>query len=197
MIDSTKSKAPNVVFMKTRDYFLGESLKPSENVPDLLAENRRIAVSLAEQVMSLIEIIAQYFGIPAMDLSMAALPEVSLQLEADGIREQAAARTYLDLKGSVPLADICKGTYAYPAPTLHCVAQEILRRERFAKYAPNNPLLKRIFQESSGEEDTGDGVPAKEPEGEETGDLEDTSEDGIPQNNSRELDTVTLFYKNF
>ena len=46
MIDSTKSKAPNAAFMKTRDYFLSESLKPSENVPDLLAENRRIAVSL-------------------------------------------------------------------------------------------------------------------------------------------------------
>ena len=109
MIDGTKSKASNAAFIKTQDYFLGESLKPSENVPDLLAENRRIAVSLAEHVMSLIEIIAQYFGIPAMELSMAALPEVSLQLEADGIREQAAARTYLDLKGSVPLADICKG----------------------------------------------------------------------------------------
>ena len=76
---------------------------------------------------------------------MAALPEVSLQLEADGIREKAAARTYLDLKGSVPLADICHGTYAYPVPTLHCVAQEILRREHFAKYAPNDPLLQRTF----------------------------------------------------
>lgn len=93
---------------------------------------------------------------------MEALPEISLQLEADGIREQAAARTYLDLKGSVPLTGICKGTYAYPAPTLHCVVQEILRRERFARYSPHDPLLKRIFGgddcgEDSGSQEDGDG----------------------------------------
>ena len=74
-----------------------------ENVPDLLAENRKIAISLAESVMSLVDVIAQYFGIPTMELAMAALPEISLQLEADGIREQAAARTSLDLKGAVPV----------------------------------------------------------------------------------------------
>ena len=134
MNDNTRIKAPQEAFAKTKDYFLGESLKPSENVPDLLTENRKIAVSLAENVMSLMDVIANYFGIPTMELTMAALPEISLQLETDGIREQAAARTYLDLKGSVPLTDICKGTYAYPAPTLHCVAQEILRRERFSRY---------------------------------------------------------------
>lgn len=44
--------------------------------------------------------IANYFGVPTMELTMEALPEVSLQLEADGIWEQAAARTYLDLNGS-------------------------------------------------------------------------------------------------
>ena len=99
----------NAAFIKTRDYFLGESLRPSENVPDLLAENRKIAISLAEIVMSLVDVIAQHFGVPTMELAMAALPEVSLQLEADGVREQAAARTYLDLKGAVPLSDICKG----------------------------------------------------------------------------------------
>lgn len=145
MNTTTTSKVPNEAFIKTRDYFLGESLKPAENVPDLLTENRKIAISLAESVMSLMDVIANYFGIPTMELTMSALPEVSLQLETDGVREQAAARTYLDLKGSVPLADICKGTYAYPAPTLHCVAQEILRRERFARYSPHDPLLQRIF----------------------------------------------------
>lgn len=57
--------------------------------------------------MSIMDVIANYFGVPTMELAMEALPEVSLQLAADGVREQAAARTYLDLKGSVPLADIC------------------------------------------------------------------------------------------
>ncbi len=156
MSDTTKNKAANAAYIKTRDYFLGNSLKPSDNVPDLLAENRKIAVELAEQVMSLVDVIAQYFGIPTMDLAMAALPEVSLQLEADGIREKAAARTYLDLKGSVPLAEICKGTHAYPVPTLHCVAEEILRRDRFARYSPHDPLLQRIFGKPSGD----DGVDA-------------------------------------
>jgi len=162
MNDNTRIKAPQEAFAKTRDYFLGESLKPSENVPDLLAENRKIAVSLAESVMALMDVIANYFGVPTMELTMEALPEISLQLETDGVREQAAARTYLDLKGAVPLADICKGTYAYPAPTLHCVAQEILRRERFARYSPHDPLLKRIFGgddcgEDSGSQEDGDG----------------------------------------
>lgn len=157
MNDNTANKAPNEVFVKTRDYFLGESLKPLENVPDLLMENRKIAVSLAENVMSLVDVIANYFGIPTMELTMAALPEVSLQMEADGIREKAVARTYLDLKGSVPLVDICKGTHAYPAPTLHCVAQEILRRERFVRYSPQDPLLKRIF--GGDDDDKGGGSP--------------------------------------
>ena len=170
----------NAAFIKTRDYFLGESLKPTEHVPDLLAENRRIAVELAENVMTLLDVIAHYFGIPTMDLAMAALPEVSLQLGADGVREQAAARTYLDLRGSVPLSDICKGTYAYPVPTLHCVAQEIQRRERRAQYAANDPLLQRIFGGMSEEESGDNTVPVGETEEEEDGDMDGTSEDGKP-----------------
>ena len=182
MNDNTTNKVPNAAFAKTRDYFLGESLTPSENVPDLLAENRKIAISLAESVMSLMDVIANYFGIPTMELAMEALPEVSLQLEADGIREQAAARTYLDLKGSVPLADICKGTYAYPAPTLHCVAQEILRRERFVKYSPHDPLLKRIFGEDNADGCSSDDTQ-EESDGEGDGDIcgDDSPEDGSPQ----------------
>ena len=184
MNTTTTSKVPNEAFVKTRDYFLGESLRPSENVPDLLTENRKIAISLAESVMSLMDVIAKYFGIPTMELTMSALPEVSLQLETDGVREQAAARTYLDLKGSVPLADICKGTYAYPAPTLHCVAQEILRRERFARYSPHDPLLQRIFgggdedecKSDDAQEDESDGKDGGEPCG------DDTPEDGSSQN---------------
>ena len=169
----------NAAFIKTRDYFLGESLKPAEHVPDLLAENRRIAVELAENVMTLLDVIAHYFGIPTMDLAMAALPEVSLQLGADGVREQAAARTYLDLRGSVPLSDICRGTYAYPVPTLHCVAQEIQRRERRAQYAANDPLLQRIFGGSNGEEESGDTTPEDAPVEEEDGDVENVPEDTV------------------
>ena len=182
MNDNVTSKTPNEAFAKTRDYFLGNSLTPSENVPDLLAENRKIAVGLAESVMSLMDVMANYFGIPTMELAMEALPEVSLQLETDGVREQAAARTYLDLKGSVPLADICKGTYAYPAPTLHCVAQEILRRERFARYSPHDPLLQRIFGGSN--EDGGSNDDAQEDESDGEGDGgpsgDDAPEDGSP-----------------
>jgi len=181
--DNTINKASNAAFTKTRDYFLGESLKPSENVPDLLAENRKIAVSLAENVMSLMDAIASYFGIPTMELTMEALPEVSLQLETDGVREQAAARTYLDLKGSVPLTDICKGTYAYPAPTLHCVAQEILRRERFARYSPHDPLLQRIFGGGDADGCSSDDTQEDEPDGESDGVPcgDDAPEDGSPQ----------------
>lgn len=180
MNDNTTNKVPNAAFAKTRDYFLGESLKPSDSVPDLLAENRKIAISLAESVMSLIDVIASYFGIPTMELAMEALPEVSRQLEADGVREQAAARTYLDLKGSVPLADICEGTYAYPAPTLRCVAQEILRRERFARYSPHDPLLKRIFGGANETEGSDGDVPEDKPGEEGDGDPneDDAPEDG-------------------
>lgn len=185
MNDNTTNKASNAAFTKTRDYFLGESLKRSENVPDLLVENRKIAISLAESVMSLMDVIAKYFGVPTMELAMEALPEVSLQLEADGVREQAAARTYLDLKGSVPLADICRGTYAYPAPTLHCVAQEILRRERFARYSPHDPLLQRIFGGSDG--DSSDDAQEDEPDGEGDG---DACGDGVPEDGSPQSDPL-------
>lgn len=182
MNDNRTNKTPNEAFAKTRDYFLGESLKPAENVPDLLTENRKIAISLAENVMSLMDVIAKYFGIPTMELTMEALPEVSLQLGTDGVREQAAARTYLDLKGSVPLTDICKGTYAHPVPTLHCVAQEILRRERFARYSPHDPLLQRIFggdnadrcSNEDAQEDESDGEGDVEPSG------DNAPEDGLP-----------------
>ena len=185
MNNNTTSKTPYAAFAKTRDYFLGESLKPSENVPDLLTENRKIAISLAESVMSLLDVIAQHFGIPTMELAMAALPEVSLQLETDGVREQAAARTYLDLKGAVPLVDICCGTYAYPAPTLRCVAQEIQHRERRTQYAAHDPLLQRIFGGTREDECSGDG--------EETSDADkdgepcegDAPEEGESQNDSR------------
>ncbi len=178
MNNNMKNNVPQEAFAKTRDYFLGESLKPSENVPDLLSENRKIAIGLAEHVMSLIDVIAHYFGLPTMELVMAALPEVSLQLETDGVREQAAARTYLDLKGAVPLSDICKGAYAYPAPTLRCVAQEIQRRERRAQYAAHDPLLQRIFGGMNGSGDGDDSSP-RDGADEEDGNISDGAEDDV------------------
>ena len=141
----TPHTAAQEAYSRTRDYFLGESLKPTDHIPDLLAENRKIALSLAESVMELVGVIADYFGIPTMELVMEALPECALELEADGIREKAAAKTYLDLRGTVPLAEICHGTHAYPVPALHCVAEEIQRRARFAAFSAHDPLLKRIF----------------------------------------------------
>ena len=176
----------NAAFIKTRDYFLGESLRPAENVPDLLAANRKIAISLAESVMSLLDVIAQHFGIPTMELAMAAIPEVSLQLEADGVREQAAARTYLDLKGSVPLSDICRGTYAYPVPTLRCVAQEIQRRERRAQYAAHDPLLKRIFGGINEVESDGDGEDESREDGDGEPGEDGASTDATSQDNPSE-----------
>ena len=162
-------------YTRTREYFLGNSLEPAENIPDLLAENRKTALGLAETVMGLVDTIARYFGIPTMELVMEALPEFSLQLEADGVRERAAARTYLDLRGAVPLADVCASTHAYPVPTLHYLTEEMLRRQKRAEYIAHDPLLKRILgapnrsgtpddgidknDESSGEED---GEEAKE-----------------------------------
>ena len=56
MNDNRTNKTPNEALAKARDYFLEESLKPAENVPGLLTENRKIASSLAENVMSLLEI---------------------------------------------------------------------------------------------------------------------------------------------
>lgn len=89
MNDNTNSKVPNEAYVKTRDYFLGNSLTPSENVPDLLAENRKIAVGLAESVMSLMDVIANYFGIPTMELAMETLPKSpsSLRQMASGSRQ--------------------------------------------------------------------------------------------------------------
>lgn len=136
---------PKEAFTKTRDYFLGQSLKPSEDIPDLLSENRKIALALTESVINIVSTIANYFGVQTMDLIMNSLPDASLHLEADGIREKAAARTYIDLRGAVPLTDICKSTFAYPVPTLHYVAEEILRRERKAEYAAHDPMLNWIF----------------------------------------------------
>ena len=50
MNDNTANKAPNEAFVKTRDYFLCESLRPSENVPDLLMENhcRQLKVAVVK-----------------------------------------------------------------------------------------------------------------------------------------------------
>lgn len=153
---------PNA-YTKLKSHFLPDSIRPLKSVPDLLAENRDAAKELASTVMAQMVAIAVYFGVPLLDLVMEALPEEAPSIETDGIREQAAAKTYFDLAGSVPLADICRGTYASRVPTLRCVAQELRRRDK-AHYAANNPLLRRIFDGADELEDLEEGnEPPEEP----------------------------------
>jgi len=135
----------SAAYERARDYFLGRSVEPAKTVPDLLAENREIAYKLAEHVLEGVAGIAEYFGIDMLDLVMHSLPENLASIEVDGIRELAAARTYIDLRGSVPLSEICEGTHAYPAPTLRCIAREIQRRERKSQVIAKDPLLSRLF----------------------------------------------------
>jgi len=141
--NSTASES--TAYERARDYFLGRSVEPAKNVPDLLAENREIAYKLAEHVMEGVAGIAEYFGIDMLDLVMHSLPDNPPSIEVDGIRELAAARTYIDLRGSVPLSEICGGTHAYPAPTLRCIAREIQRREQRSQQIAKDPLLSRLF----------------------------------------------------
>lgn len=165
MRDTKSSQAdinPNA-YTKLKSHFLPDSIRPVKSVPDLLAENRDVAKELASTVMAQMVAIAVYFGVPLLDLVMEALPEEAPSIETDGVREHAAAKTYFDLAGSVPLADICRGTYASRVPTLRCVAQELRRRDK-AHYAANNPLLRRIFDGADELEDVEEGDnPPEEP----------------------------------
>ena len=60
------------------------------------------------------------------------------------------------------------------------MAKEILRREKFARYAPNDPFLQRIFGGACEEDGSNNAAPEDEPEGEETGDMDGIPEDGAP-----------------
>ena len=86
----------------------------------------------------------------------------------------------------MPLADICKGTYAYPAPTLRCVAQEIQRWERRAQYAAHDPLLKRIFGGINEAESGGDGEDESHEDGDGEPGEDGASNDATSQDNPSE-----------
>lgn len=119
-----------IPYQKIRALSIPESLMPVKSVPDLLIENRAVAMELASELLRPMAALAQLFGVPMMDLIFESIPEEAdtENLETDGVREAAAAKTYLDLKGAVSLSDICKGMHASRAPTLRLVAQEFARR---------------------------------------------------------------------
>ena len=79
--------------------------------------------------------LATYFGVPLMEVIFDSVPnEAELEnLDADGIREAAAAKTYWDLKGAVSLADICKGMHASKVPALKLASAEMQERHSIQK----------------------------------------------------------------
>ena len=112
-----------------------ESLRPIRDIPELLVENRRICMEMAQQVMRQMAMLATYFGVPLMEVIFDSVPnEAELEnLDADGIREAAAAKTYWDLKGAVSLSDICKGMHASKVPALKLASAEMQERHSIQK----------------------------------------------------------------
>lgn len=112
-----------------------ESLMPVKDIPELLVENRRICIEMAKQVMQQMAMLATYFGVPLMEVIFDSVPnEAELEnLDADGIREAAAAKTYWDLKGAVSLTDICKGMHASKVPALKLASAEMQERHSIQK----------------------------------------------------------------
>lgn len=112
-----------------------EALRPVKDIPELLVENRRICMELAQQLMQPMAALSQFFGIPLMEVIFDSVPEEAEQenLEADGIREAAAAKTYWDLKGAVSLSDICKGMRASKVPALKLASAEMQERHSIQK----------------------------------------------------------------
>lgn len=106
------------------------SLLPVKNIPELLVENRTTAVELAAQVMQLMALVATHFGIPLVELVFEVLPDAADRenIEADGLREAAVAKTYFDLSGAVSLADLCRGAHASKVPALRMAATEFQQR---------------------------------------------------------------------
>lgn len=128
MHEDKMEEARKKVAKQYEEFILPDSLAPVKSIPDLLSENRQAAVDLTKKVMGAIEAIAVFFGVPLMDLVMETIPEDADSLWADGIREAAAAKTYFDLQGSVPLDSLCKSMYASRGPALKAAALEYQRR---------------------------------------------------------------------
>ena len=126
----TRDTRDTAIYKAIKRLAIPESLMPVKDIPELLVENRRICMEMAKQVMQQMAMLATYFGVPLMEIIFNSIPEEADQenLEADGIREGAAAKTYFDLKGAVSLTDICKGMHASKAPALKFASAEMVER---------------------------------------------------------------------
>ena len=141
-----------------------ESMMPVKDLPELLVENRRVCMEMAKQVMQQMAMLATYFGVPLMEVIFDSIPEEADQenLEADGIREAAAAKTYLDLKGAVSLGDICKGMHASKAPALKLASAEMVQRGAIRHMCNASPS-RRDDDDVEAAEEQNDTTPQKEP----------------------------------
>lgn len=131
----TKDVQDTPAYQAIKRLAIPESLMPVKEIPELLVENRRVCMELAKQFMQPMAALSQFFGIPLMEVIFDSIPEEAEQenLEADGIREAAAAKTYWDLKGSVSLTDICKGMHASKVPALKLASAEMQERGSIQK----------------------------------------------------------------
>ena len=52
-----------------------EALRPVKDIPELLVENRRICMELAQQLMQPMAALSQFFGIPLMEVIFDSVPD--------------------------------------------------------------------------------------------------------------------------
>lgn len=131
----TQNAQDSPTYQAIKRLAIPESLMPVKDIPELLVENRRICMEMAQQVMRQMAMLATYFGVPLMEVIFDSVPEQAEleNLDADGIREAAAAKTYWDLKGAVSLTDICKGMHASKVPALKLASAEMQERHSIQK----------------------------------------------------------------
>ena len=134
-VQNTQDTRDTATYQAVKRLAIPESLMPVKDIPELLVENRRICMELAKQLMQPMAALSQFFGIPLMEVIFDSVPEEAEQenLEADGIREAAAAKTYWDLKGAVSLTDICKSMHASKVPALKLASAEMQERHSIQK----------------------------------------------------------------
>lgn len=160
----TQNAQDSPTYQAIKRLAIPESLMPVKDIPELLVENRRICMEMAQQVMRQMAMLATYFGVPLMEVIFDSIPEEADQenLEADGIREAAAAKTYLDLKGAVSLGDICKGMHASKAPALKLASAEMVQRGAIRHMCNASPS-RRDDDDVEAAEEQNDTTPQKEP----------------------------------
>lgn len=131
----TQNAQDSPTYQAIKRLAIPDSLMPVKDIPELLMENRRICMDMAQQVMRQMAMLATYFGVPLMEVIFDSVPEQAEleNLDADGIREAAAAKTYWDLKGAVSLTDICKGIHASKVPALKLASAEMQERGSIQK----------------------------------------------------------------